>query len=94
MSIGEAFEWIGWPAEQLGAAAAAPAFHRDGLALLLETVFLSRPVYVWDAHHRRFALGPSFVAERGSLADLRHMVTARGSGTADHVSKVLHATLT
>jgi len=61
--------------------------------LLLVTVTLSRPVHVWDVAHRRFVIGSSFAAQRGSLLDLRQLMLSNDLGQRGHISRMLRATI-
>src|SRR5262249_51321655 len=74
VSVGELFGWLGLASGPLGSAAAKNAFHREGLTILMETVKLTRPIYVWDVVHETFVRGPQLKTQRGGLDDLRGLV--------------------
>ena len=93
VAIGETLRWLGFETKSLGSAGGKPTFHRDGLGVLMESVRLARPVYIWDVHHGRFVRGSELKTARGDLNDLRNLVLSQHLG-GGHVARILSATLT
>jgi len=50
-------------------------------------------MYGWDVAHRRFVIGSSFAAQRGSLLDLRQLMLSNDLGQRGHISRMLRATI-